>query len=230
MRGSKRKVNESSVNSSLDSRPSETTNSVPEESASVEKRRRIGGTTEGEPVEKTQATHYNETSTLQVKEVIGDLFDAPDHAVLVHACNCQGSWGAGIAATFKKKYPEAFKVYKNHCEASSVDELRGTALLIRPQDKKDQPQHFVGCLFTSGGRGRTKDNANDILGRTQPAMQDLLQQIGRASVDLDIREIRMCQINSGLFKVPWVKTKAALEAIEIVESSWPSIVTVYSRD
>ena len=32
---------------------------------------------------------------------------------------------------------------------------------------------------------------------------------------MDILAIRMCQINSGLFKVPWTKTKAVLEKIEV---------------
>jgi hypothetical protein len=55
-----------------------------------------------------------------VEEATGNLFDAPDNAVLIReqlnliarsrwlnsqtdACNCLGSWGAGIAKAFKTK-------------------------------------------------------------------------------------------------------------------------------
>jgi len=50
-----------------------------------------------------------------VEEIEGDIFDAPEGAVLIHACNCQGSWGKGIAKAFKEKYPAAFEVYRSHC-------------------------------------------------------------------------------------------------------------------
>ncbi|KAI1908881.1 ADP-ribose 1''-phosphate phosphatase [Ophidiomyces ophidiicola] len=49
-------------------------------------------------------------------ELQGDLFDAPDNAVLIHACNCQGSWGKGIAAIFRNKYPAAYRIYRAHCQ------------------------------------------------------------------------------------------------------------------
>jgi hypothetical protein len=55
-----------------------------------------------------------------VEEATGNLFDAPDNAVLIReqlnlmarsrwlnsqtdACNCLGSWGAGIAKSFQNK-------------------------------------------------------------------------------------------------------------------------------
>ncbi|KAL4956007.1 hypothetical protein BDW69DRAFT_192768 [Aspergillus filifer] len=110
------------------------------------------------------------TSSIQttpglVTEVQGDLFDAQDGAALIHACNCEGKWGSGIAKVFKEKYPAAFKIYKTHCdkyknkkdtfrevdppeEAVSVSTGRavrhprtqvqlpeGTALIIKPQQE-----------------------------------------------------------------------------------------------
>ncbi|KAL4795697.1 hypothetical protein BDV19DRAFT_378671 [Aspergillus venezuelensis] len=51
-----------------------------------------------------------------VTEIQGDLFDAQDGAALIHACNCEGKWGKGIAKAFKKRYPAAFKIYKTHCD------------------------------------------------------------------------------------------------------------------
>lgn len=44
-----------------------------------------------------------------------------------------------------------------------------------------------------------------------------------------VGEVRMCKINSGLFGVPWEKTKAVLEEIE-VEKGGVCEVKVVSRE
>ncbi|KAL9097019.1 MAG: hypothetical protein Q9165_000983 [Trypethelium subeluteriae] len=181
----------------------------------------------------TQLDHDSqgdEPHLLNIEEHVGDIFDAPENSVLIHACNCEGSWGAGIAAAFRKQYPEAFKKYKAHCNESSATKLRGTAYLIEPREEDDSPKHFIGCLFTSGGKGKTKDKPDAILERTGPAMQDLLRQVAEVKGTHEIAEVRTCQINSGLFRVPWDKTKTALEEIRLESKSWPSTIAVYSRD
>lgn len=167
---------------------------------------------------------------LKIEEHVGDIFDAPENSVLIHACNCEGSWGGGIAAAFKKNYPNAFKQYKTHCNESSVDKLRGTAFLIEPCEDSGSRKHFVGCLFTSGGKGKTKDKPGAILEQTGPAMRDLLQAIGNGQSEDGIAEVRMCQINSGLFKVPWSDSKATLENIQLESKEWPPTIAVYSRE
>jgi len=58
-------------------------------------------------------------------EEIGDIFSAPSNSILIHACNCQGSWGAGIAEAFKKYYPEAFTKYAAHCKKWRSEDLIG---------------------------------------------------------------------------------------------------------
>lgn len=162
-----------------------------------------------------------EVPKLEIIEEIGDFFDAPPNTLLVHACNCEGSWGAGIAKAFKDNYPSAYEEYADHCDEYH-HELLGQAQLISPVDYKknnEVSKHFVGCLYTSRGKGRTKDSAKSILGASRPAMEDLLKKAKdwnekAASDDDQIKEIRMCKINSGLFAVPWEKTKASLEEID----------------
>lgn len=73
-----------------------------------------------------------------VEDATGDLFDAPNNAVLIHACNCVGSWGAGIAKTFKAKYPTAYKAHNEYCKATAVEKLIGTCQLIPPQQEDYQ--------------------------------------------------------------------------------------------
>ncbi|PNS16010.1 hypothetical protein CAC42_4411 [Sphaceloma murrayae] len=170
--------------------------------------------------------------TFIVTEEAGDLFNAPPNTVLVHACNCRGYWGAGIAAVFKKRYPEAFKICNTHCTSSPKDSLPGTALLIPPQ-KSDKGKHFVGNLFTSRSIGKSKDPKAVILNNTGPAMEDLLKQIAdfnKGKGDGKIKRIWLCKINSGIFGVPWEKTREVLESVEVPDGDCPLEALVVVHD
>lgn len=50
----------------------------------------------------------------------GDLFAQDDVDAVGHGVNCMGVMGAGIAKTFKNKYPIMFNYYKNYCENNSL--------------------------------------------------------------------------------------------------------------
>ncbi|GAB7346800.1 hypothetical protein MBLNU459_g1898t1 [Dothideomycetes sp. NU459] len=196
---------------------------------------------DGAPLNK--ASIHTHGPHLTINEQTGDIFAAPRNAVLIHACNTQGSWGAGIAATFKSHYPASYDHYHKFCTSQPPgSDVTGSALLIPPlRDQRPKPgargkiaecSHFVGCLFTSRGKGRTKDSPARILQNTGPAMQDLLRQVkewnenrscsvgggadgaGDSGSDEAIGDLWMCRINSGLFGVPWEETKAVLEQIE----------------
>jgi O-acetyl-ADP-ribose deacetylase (regulator of RNase III) len=46
---------------------------------------------------------------MPIQNVRGDLFDNAHHVqAFAHGCNCQGSMGAGIAKTFRSRYPEMY--------------------------------------------------------------------------------------------------------------------------
>ena len=153
----------------------------------------------------------------RVVEREGNIFDAPDHSVLIHACNCFGVWGAGIAAAFKDRYPKAYRQYYRLCKYNSPDELVGTALLIRPSEKRGR-KHYVACLFTSRLFGLGRDSPEQILKYTEPAMEDLMEQIAEVvRKGGTVSEIRTCHINSGIFSVPWERSKAIMEDLEIPE-------------
>ena len=173
-------------------------------------------------------------STLKLSEFDGDIFQAPPNAVLIHACNCEGSWGAGIALAFKKQYPGAYEIYREHCMAHSPEELFETALLIPPQTADGPKSHYVGCLFTSRSRGKKKDSAERILAATTPAMSNLMFHIralnGKFAANDEsgkkIGELLMCKINSGLFAVPWENTRAAVEAIEVEDQDLKEVAVI----
>ena len=154
----------------------------------------------------------------------GDMFDAPSATILVHACNCRGSWGGGIAVEFRQRYPEAYSTYQRVCRRDS-NSLFGGALLIVPKEGSTQ-QHYVGCIFTSKGYGRAKDKPGEMLKATDSAMRALLVEIQEKCEKIDIAEIRMPKINSGLFAVPWARTERVLRnlPVESEDIKFPKVV------
>jgi ADP-ribose 1''-phosphate phosphatase len=187
--------------------------------------------TKADPKQSSPAPQIHQSPSNSKKfiitERVGDIFDAPDGAVIIHACNCLGSWSAGIAAAFKQRYPKAFAKYAQHCKANTPNSLWGTALLIPPSETKG-PRHYVGCLFTSRKYGSGKDSPAQILAKTGPSMEDLLELMRKATTKDVISEIRICRINSGLFAVPWEKSKIVIEELEVAEGNLPKEIIVYS--
>jgi ADP-ribose 1''-phosphate phosphatase len=108
--------------------------------------------------------------------ITSDLFQAPPGSILLHACNTLGSWGAGIALSFRHNHPSAFHTYQNHCKQAKDEgtDLVGTCLLIRGSG--EERGHDVACLFTSRGYGRRKDTPGEILEATRSAVKDLMRQ------------------------------------------------------
>jgi ADP-ribose 1''-phosphate phosphatase len=179
-----------------------------------------------------------------------DLFTAPPHTLLCHATNAQGTWGAGIAAAFKKHYPAAFKIYAAHCAKWPTSSLLGTTFLIPPQEKsfskaEREAQHWIGCLFTSEKKGKGKGSKESILEATGDAMHDLVRRVKDVNDEAAaasaggsrsggpnrtaIASVRMCKINSGLFGVPWGATAAVVEGIEVEDGDLKEI-EVFSMD
>jgi ADP-ribose 1''-phosphate phosphatase len=170
--------------------------------------------------------------TLTLSLHIGDIFAAPPLTVLIHACNTQGSWGAGIAAAFRVKYPVAFTIYRRHCLDTHHPKTNpvptGSCLLIPPSETKPgAPQHWIACLFTSARYGKGKDKPDVILRNTGPSVRSMLEQIKEAQAKGEgVGGLRMCKINSARFAVPWERTVAVLEGIE-VEEGWVGDVEVW---
>ncbi|KAK7511006.1 ADP-ribose 1''-phosphate phosphatase [Phyllosticta citriasiana] len=173
---------------------------------------------------------------LVIKEVTADIWKAPPNSVLIHACNCSGNWGSGIAKAFKDEYPRAHKLHQQFCDRCPDGIAQaGTAQLIPPVDEdpnasdKGNKRHYIGCLFTSVGFGENVDPPDVILRYTRHAMIDLLRQIAEAkSSGEEIGEIRMCKINSVRFHTPWTKTLGVLQDIEL-EPGLPTQITVYNQ-
>lgn len=131
--------------------------------------------------------------------VKGNLFDATKGSVLIHACNTQGIWGGGIAKQFAQKFPYSYNEYRKTCRMFS-HRLLGACLIITNDKGYD-----IACLFTSNGIGQFVDSEESILSATQNAVFELCEATQG-------KELHACKINSGLFRVPWEKSEAILEA------------------
>jgi len=148
----------------------------------------------------------------------GDIFAAPDHTVLIQACNTKGEWGAGIAVAFKAAYPNAYNAYREHCLSSATTVQTGTCLLIAPCEIETSPKNWIACLFTSAEYGRKKDGPDEILKNTELAVRDLLGKLKQAREKGEkVGSLRMCKINSGKFGVEWERTEGVLEGIGLEE-------------
>lgn len=153
------------------------------------------------------------TENTSITEEKGDIFNAPANTLLVHACNCYGSWDAGVALSFKNKYPEAYEEYHKYCKANKPDKIVGTALIIPVEDERQQ---FIGCMFTSRMYGRYRDKDSEIFKSTESAFKDLLEQI---KDNEKIEQLWMCKINSGMFGIRWTKTRSILRDVVSTENT-----------
>lgn len=53
---------------------------------------------------------------MPIIEKTGDLFDGDEEAI-AHGCNCVGMMGAGIAAEFRRRWPDMYDHYSRLCAA-----------------------------------------------------------------------------------------------------------------
>lgn len=146
------------------------------------------------------------------------------------------------------QYPAAFKIYRTHCqnylknkqflttETVNTGETQqqkntrkiqlpiGTALIIPPQEedyKGDhrKKRHWIICLFTSRGFGRSVSPPAVILQNTALAVADTKTQLeklrsqpdNKDPANIPLGELRSCRFNSGLFGVDWKLSREVLE-------------------
>lgn len=125
------------------------------------------------------------------------LFDAPEGSVLVHAVNCQGVWGSGIAAEFHKRFPKSFETYEKTCLNTGSDVL-GKALCTA------EGNFWVASLFTSYDYGQYVDSPEDIIKSTAKAIEFFTKLVPEKL------NVYSNQFNSNRFRVPWVQTESVL--------------------
>ncbi|KAI9726771.1 MAG: ADP-ribose 1''-phosphate phosphatase [Chrysothrix sp. TS-e1954] len=167
-----------------------------------------------------------------IEYVTGDVLEAAQGSVIVHSCNCEGSWGKGFAKALRLKYPGHCKRYQIFCKTHKPAQLLGKCLLLGPaEDVGDVQDVWIACLFTRKNifRGSTKATsqaANGVVDATKTSMSDLYRQMQAQNLN---RSLAMPKINSGLFQTPWQRTADALQSVPVPKGI-PSLVQVFEID
>jgi O-acetyl-ADP-ribose deacetylase (regulator of RNase III) len=144
--------------------------------------------------------------------VSGDLFANRYRArALAHGCNCQGSMGAGIATSFRDRYPAMFAEYRRRCKAQPRLFNLGDAWLW-----KADGQPWVFNLGTQEGVWRARASYQAI----EAALRAMRQQADGEGVT----SIAIPRVGAGYGGLSWTKVR---DVVEQVFADWPGTLYVY---
>lgn len=151
---------------------------------------------------------------MPIQCVSGDLFDNAYQAqAYAHGCNCQGSMGAGIARTFRSRYPEMHEEYRRRCKAEPREFNLGDCWLWKADD-----QPWVFNLGTQEGYWRARATYEAI----ETALRDM-----RTQADVEgVTRIAIPRIGVGYGGLSWKKVRAIVEA---VFGDWLGTLVVYEE-
>lgn len=150
-----------------------------------------------------------------IKYIQGNILKLKNYPhILIHSCNCDGSWGGGIAYQLSIRYPRTKREYIAICEKDGSDLLGRCALI--PSYSEDSL--IIACLFTSSYGGSSHGSKESILKYTKAALDDMYHQLHQPGAGIKYKSIvplpdytlEMPKINSGIFGVPWELTEKEL--------------------
>ena len=151
---------------------------------------------------------------MPIQFVSGDLF-RNEHSVraFAHGCNCQGSMGAGIAKTFRAKYPEMYEEYRRRCKADPREFNLGDCWLWKADD-----QPWVFNLGTQEGIWRAR--------ASYEAIEEALGKMRTQADAEDVASIAIPRIGVGYGGLSWKKVRMIVEK---VFADWPGHLIVYEE-
>ena len=127
----------------------------------------------------------------------GDLLKA-DAEALVNTVNCVGVMGRGIAAQFKRAYPENFIAYQTACKRR---EMRPGRMLIVETGLKVNPRWVIN--FPTKRHWRSNSQIDDI----ESGLAALLVDVRR----LGIKSIAVPPLGCGLGGLDWSDVRPRIE-------------------
>ena len=146
--------------------------------------------------------------------VSGDLFANEHHVqAFAHGCNCQGSMGAGIAKTFRARYPAMYEEYRRRCKAEPRQFNLGDCWLWEAED-----QPWVFNLGTQEGYWRSR--------ASYEAIEAALREMMRQADDRGVTSIAIPRIGVGYGGLSWRKVRVIIEA---AFSEWSGMLVVYEE-
>jgi O-acetyl-ADP-ribose deacetylase (regulator of RNase III) len=149
---------------------------------------------------------------MPIEFVSGDLFENAQKAqAFAHGCNCQGSMGAGVAKTFRQRYPEMYEQYRQRCKADPRGFNLGDSWLWKADD-----QPWVFNLGTQERYWRAR--------ASYEAVETALKRMREQSSLEGIHCIAMPRIGVGYGGLSWKKVR---EIVERVFGDWTGRLIVY---
>ena len=146
--------------------------------------------------------------------ISGDLFDNTHHVqAFAHGCNCQGSMGAGVAKTFKARYPEMYDEYRRRCKAEPRQFNLGECWLW-----KADKQPWVFNLGTQERYWRAR--------ASYEAIETALRSMRKEADAEDVTRIAMPRIGVGYGGLSWKKVRDIVEALF---DDWDGTLAVYEE-
>lgn len=149
---------------------------------------------------------------MSIEERTGDLFAQPDLPALAHGCNCAGAMGAGIAVTFKKRWPKMYAEYKARCAAG---------------------RFTVGDVFVWREGTTTIFNlGTETHWRTGARLEHIersVAEMARSAAALGITRVGMPRIGAGYGGLDWDDVRAVLERATLGTGLTLVVVSLPSR-
>jgi O-acetyl-ADP-ribose deacetylase (regulator of RNase III) len=151
---------------------------------------------------------------MPIQYISGDLFANRFNALaLAHGCNCKGSMGAGIAVSFKERYPAMYEEYRRRCKATPREFNPGDVFLWKEEGK---PWVFNLATQDDYWRSRaTYENVEKCLSR----MKHIADQEG-------VSTIAIPRIGAGYGGLSWNKVKPIIDRIL---QDWSGTLYVYDE-
>ena len=87
---------------------------------------------------------------MPIKYERGDMFETLDKC-LVHGCNAHGVMGSGVAATWKKLYPQSFKDYALFCDKANT--MAGRRFALGHIVVTEEADKILVCAVTQENMG-----------------------------------------------------------------------------
>jgi O-acetyl-ADP-ribose deacetylase (regulator of RNase III) len=151
---------------------------------------------------------------MPIRFVSGDLFENQhDARAFAHGCNCQGSMGAGIAKTFRARYPEMYEEHRRRCKAEPRLFNLGDCWLWKADD-----QPWVFNLGTQEGFWRSR--------ASYEAIETSLRAMRVQADTQGLTSIAIPRIGVGYGGLSWKKVRAIVEA---VFGDWAGTLILYQE-
>jgi O-acetyl-ADP-ribose deacetylase (regulator of RNase III) len=133
-----------------------------------------------------------------IENMSGDILKA-DAEALVNTVNCVGFMGRGIAAQFKRAFPENFTAYERQCKQG---EMQPGKVFVFATGALTNPKFVIN--FPTKRHWRGKSRMEDI----DAGLQDLLREVQR----IGLKSIAIPPLGCGLGGLSWSDVRPRIEA------------------